>query len=371
MSVRGEVRNLSRAPSGHAYFTIRDEGAQLACVLFRMDAEAVPFPLRDGLSVVVRAQLDFYPGRGLPQLLVRTVRHQGVGDLWLAFEQTRDRLARDGLLDAARKRPIPRFPRRVGLVTSESGAAIHDVLHVLRRRYPLGCVLVSPALVQGAEAPGSLVAAIRQLQDASVDVIVLARGGGAAEDLWAFNDEGLARVIASSAVPVVAAVGHETGVTIAGLVADVRAPTPSAAAEVVAPNVEELERRVRSLGATLVREMRTRLVDARQRLDGFALGLTPAAMAARRSDARHRLVAARTGLLGIARILERHRQSLVSLFARLDALSPRATMRRGYAIALKHGHVLASVGDVGPGDPLLLLVQDGEIACRVTRTTKQ
>jgi exodeoxyribonuclease VII large subunit len=370
--VRGEVRDLSRAPSGHAYFTLRDEGAQLACVLFRADADGLASPLRDGLSIVVHANLDFYPGRGQPQLLVRTLRPHGLGELWLAFEATRAALAREGLLDPARKRALPRFPRRIGLVTSEAGAAIHDVLHVLRRRYPLARVLHSPAAVQGDGAPASLVEAIERLHACGgMDVILLARGGGSAEDLWAFNDETLARAIAASRVPVVAAVGHETDVTIAGLVADVRAPTPSAAAELAVPDVAELERRFASHASTLVREIAARLRDLQQRTDVRGAALVPATLTARIAGSRHGLHAARAGLLAVRQRLQRHRQALESALARLDALSPLATLRRGFAIAVRGERVVASVAGVAAGDPLLVLLQDGDVECRVTRTKRR
>ena len=369
--VGGEVRDLARAPSGHAYFTLRDDGAQLACVLFRADADAAP-GLRDGAAVVVHADLDFYPGRGQPQLLVRTVRSRGVGDLWVAFEAARAALARDGLLAAGRKRPLPRFPRRVGLVTSEAGAAVHDVLHVLRRRYPLATVLVAPASVQGEGAAASVSRALRTLDArGDVDVILVARGGGSAEDLWAFNDEGLARAIAACRAPVVAAIGHETDVTIAGLVADVRAPTPSAAAEMAVPDATELERFLASLGSALLRSMVARLRDARLRVDALGTALSPASLTVRASAARHRLSVAGAGLRAFLPRLRRHRQALDSSRARLEALSPLATLRRGFAVAVKDGRVLASVAGVAAGDPLLMLLQDGDVECRVIRTRRR
>ena len=370
--VRGEVRDFSRAPSGHAYFTLRDEGAQLACVLFRADGDASAAPIRDGLSVLVRADLDFYPGRGQPQLLVRAVRPHGLGDLWRAFEATRSALAQEGLLDVGRKRSLPRFPNRIGLVTSETGAAFHDVLHVLRRRYMLAEIVLSPAAVQGESAPASLVDAIARLNDrGDVDVILLARGGGSSEDLWAFNDERLARAIATSRVPIVAAVGHETDVTIAGMAADVRAPTPSAAAELAVPDAADLGRSLCSLRGSLVREIQRRLRDAQQRADGLGAALTPQILAARLETARHRQNAARAGVEEVRRMLQRHRQTLNGLLGRLEALSPFTTLCRGYAIAVKGERIVASVAGVSPGDPLLLMLQDGDVECRVTRTKQR
>ena len=369
--VGGEVRDLTRAPSGHAYFTLRDDGAQLACVLFRADAAAAS-DLRDGAAVVVHADLDFYPGRGQPQLLVRTVRPRGLGDLWVAFEATRAALARDGLLAAGRKRRLPRFPRRVGLVTSETGAAVHDVLTVLRRRYPLASVLLAPASVQGEGAADSVSRAIRRLDvRGGVDVILVARGGGSAEDLWAFNDEGLAHAIAASRVPVVAAIGHETDVTIAGLVADVRAPTPSAAAELAVPDAAEIERALASLRSALARGLTARLRDARLRADALGTALSPASLAVRASAARHRLTAAHAGLRAFVPRLLHHRQTLDAARARLETLSPLATFRRGFAVALKGGRVLTSVAGVAAGDSFLMLLQDGDVECRVVRTRRR
>ena len=370
--VRGEVRDLFHAPSGHAYFTLRDEGGQLACVLFRSDGDSLSAPLRDGLAVLVRADLDFYPGRGQPQLLVRAIRPQGAGDRWLAFEATREALAREGLLDAARKRPLPRFPRRIGLVTSESGAAVHDVLHVLRRRYPVARVVLSAAVVQGDAAPASLAAGISRLNErGGVDVILLVRGGGSSEDLWAFNDEGLARAIAASRVPVVAAVGHETDVTIAGMAADVRAPTPSAAAELAVPDAAGLESSVKNFGGDLRREVLRRLRDAQQRADGLGGALTPQILTARLEGVRHRLAAALTGLDEVRRFLQLRRQTLAAILGRLDALSPRTTLRRGFAIALKGEQVVATVAGLAAGDPLLVMLQDGDVECRVVQTKRR
>lgn len=365
--VRGEVRDLVRPPSGHTYFTIRDEGAQLACVLFRADAIDTD-AVRDGLSVLVRADLDFYATRGVPQLVVRSIHPRGVGDLWVAFEATKTALAREGLLDATRKRPLPPFPGRIGLVTSEAGQALHDVVQILRRRYPLATVILSPAAVQGEEAPTSLVAALTRLGSVPLDVIIVARGGGSTEDLWAFNDEALARAIAAAPVPVVVAVGHETDITIAGLVADVRAPTPSAAAQSVAPDVVELRRTLQSVKADLVREGWRVLRDLRQWTDGLGAALTPEALAGVLAETRHRLASSRARLLDAGRQFRRHREALDGLFRRLDAVGPLPTLRRGYAIALRDAQVVASARSLAVGDDLRLKFQDGDVGCRVTNT---
>src|SRR2546427_354006 len=237
--VRGEVSNLQRAPSGHVFFTLKDATAQLSCTLFREDAEMLGFDLEDGMDVVVSGDVDVFPRRGSVQLLIKAATPAGVGAFWAAYQKTRKKLAAEGLFDAARKRPLPGFPQRIGVVTSEIGAVVHDIVTILRRRYPIAHLVIAPALVQGPEAPASLRRALAVVAD-RVDVVIVARGGGSLEDLWCFNDEGLARAVAASRVPVVSAIGHETDVTIVDFVADVRAATPSAAAELVSPDVTEL-----------------------------------------------------------------------------------------------------------------------------------
>src|SRR3990170_1654109 len=239
--VRGEVADLSRPPSGVMYFNLADASSKISCVLFRSAVPSVRFELRDGIEVLAEGDVDVFPAKGQVQFIVRSLSPIGRGAYWLSFEQVRDRLAAEGLFDASRKRPLPRFPQVIGLVASEAGAAMHDVLAVLGRRYPLAEVLVSPCLVQGAEAPVSIEAALDRIAGV-VDVAVVARGGGSLDDLWCFNDERVARSIARFPAPVVSAIGHETDVTIADFVADVRAPTPSAAAELVSPAREDLRR---------------------------------------------------------------------------------------------------------------------------------
>ncbi len=243
--VTGEISNLHQARSGHAYFTLKDEGGQLRAALFRGNASRIRFELEEGLEVVAEAEVSIYAARGDLQLIVRQLEPLGVGALQLAFEQLRKRLAAAGLFDAERKRPIPAFPRRLGLVTSPTSAAIRDVLQVAARRFPATPILISPTLVQGDAAPDQIAAAIARLAEVpDVDAILLVRGGGSLEDLWAFNTEVVAHAIARSRIPVVAGVGHETDLTIADLVADLRAPTPSAAAMQVLPDRVELARLV-------------------------------------------------------------------------------------------------------------------------------
>src|SRR3989442_1213866 len=272
--VRGEVSNLQRAPSGHVFFTLKDATAQLSCTLFREDAEMLGFDLEDGMDVVVSGDVDVFPRRGSVQLLIKAATPAGVGAFWAAYQKTRKKLAAEGLFDAARKRSLPSYPRKIGVVTSEVGAVVHDIVTILRRRYPIAHIVIAPALVQGPEAPASLRRALAFVAD-RVDVVIVARGGGSLEDLWCFNDEGLARAVAASRSPVVSAIGHETDVTIVDFVADVRAATPSAAPELVSPHATELMARVNGAGRSLVGEIREALQVARTCVIGLRERLSP------------------------------------------------------------------------------------------------
>src|SRR6267378_843271 len=272
--VRGEVSNLQTAPAGHVFFTLKDATAQVSCTLFREDAELLGFDLEDGMDVVVSGDVDVFPRKGTVQLVVRAATPAGVGAFWAAYQRTRKKLAAEGLFDATRKRPLPSFPRRIGVVTSEMGAVVHDIVTILRRRYPIAHVIVAPALVQGRGAPASLRRALAAVAD-RVDVVILARGGGSLEDLWCFNDEGLARAVATCRVPVVSAIGHETDVTIVDFVADVRAATPSAAAELVSPNSVELMARINGAGRSLVGEIHEALRGARNLATALRERLSP------------------------------------------------------------------------------------------------
>jgi len=323
--VDGEISNLRRQASGHQYFTLKDEGAQLACVLFRGSVRNVELRLEDGLRVEALGELSVYEPRGSYQLVVRTVRAKGLGGLQAQFEALKAKLHAEGLFDAERKRALPAMPRVVCLVTSPSGAAVRDMLNILSRRAPWTRVLVYPVRVQGREAPGEIIAALRRIAAESgrglpeIDTVVVTRGGGSLEDLWAFNDEALARAIAEFPLPVVAAVGHEIDFTIADFVADLRAPTPSAAAELIVPDGAQLRQRLERLGATLALRARRALREAEAALERLARGAL----------AREPL-----------RALERHEQALDYLEERLRA---RAGMRLDAVASLldRHAQVLA------------------------------
>ncbi len=364
--VRGETSNVQRAATGIVYFTLRDEGAQIASVLFRSVAESLPFDVEDGMAVLATGDVDLYARRGEIQLVVQTIAPEGVGLFWATFQKTRKTLEAAGLFAAARKRPLPTFPKRVGLVTSEHGAAVHDLVTILRRRWPLAEVVLAPSLVQGAEAPASLRRALEDVQS-RVDVVIVARGGGSLEDLWCFNDEALARAIAACPVPVVSAVGHETDVTIADFVADVRAPTPSAAAELVSPSLEELRDQIRSLGRTAVDTMRDVLRQGHRNLALAGSRLSPQSLQQDVQEQGEALQRLGRGLRdSLVRGLRSASERLDALQGRLDAVSPLGTLRRGYAIVERdHGQVVTRAASVKASESLVVRLQDGRLHVHV------
>jgi len=367
--VVGEISNLRRAPSGHAYFTLKDDQAQLRAVLFRSAAVRLPFDPEDGLEVVAEAEVTVYAARGDLQLVVRHMEPRGLGALQLAFEQLRARLEAEGLFDPAKKRALPRWPRRVGVVTSSAGAALQDVIEVSGQRMPGIPLLVAAARVQGEGAEHELAAALAALGDVpDVDVILLVRGGGSLEDLRPFNTERVARAILASRVPVVAGVGHEVDVTIADLAADARAPTPSSAAALALPDHSAWLDRVRALRRRLAGAAGARVARAGQRLARLSGALRAHAPAAR-------LAAQRARLATLARALEREgaraialrRERVAALAARLDALSPLGVLGRGYAIVrAADGRVLRSAREVAVGDAVSIRLHEGEVEATAT-----
>jgi len=344
--VAGEVTGWKRHGSGHCYFTLRDANARLRCVMFRTDAQRLPTDPEEGMEVRALGTLTLYEKGGEFQLVVRELEAQGAGGLWrLAFERLRARLEQEGLLAPERKRPLPRFPATVGVITSPDGAALHDILHVIERRAPWTRVLFCPARVQGEGAAEDLARALSVFYVAPIaEVLIIGRGGGSVEDLWAFNEEVLARAIAASPIPVVSAVGHEIDVTIADLVADARAPTPSAAAELVVPDRLALGREVAILTARMRAAVGRRVSSARDEVDGLRDALNDA----------------------IGQTLRRRAERLEVVAGRLDALSPLAALRRGYAVPLgEDGRILRSARQFEPGGRVRLRVVDGRVDCRV------
>lgn len=370
--VAGEVSNLHSARSGHVYFTLKDEVGQLRAALFRGNASRLRFELEEGLEVVAEAEVSIYAARGDLQLIVRSLEPRGVGALQLAFEQLRKRLQAAGFFEEDRKREIPEYPRRIGLVTSPTSAAVRDVLKVAGRRFPATPILISPTLVQGADAAEEIAKAIERVGHVpGVDVILVVRGGGSLEDLWAFNTEAVARAIADSPVPVVTGVGHETDLTIADLVADLRAPTPSAAAMQSLPDGQALSRLIgRDLGR-LFSATRAQIDGHSARLDRLSQVLRARSPRARVALARSRAERAVTAAdQAMTRHLDRRRRRLAEAASRLHALSPLGVLGRGYALVRRErdGAILRSATEVGIGERLDVRLASGRVAAEVVAT---
>jgi exodeoxyribonuclease VII large subunit len=371
--VEGEVSNFKHHASGHMYFTLKDATSQIRAVMFRAANRTLKFRPGDGLAVQVRASLGIYERRGEYQLYVEHMEPKGLGALQLAFEQLKARLAAEGLFDEARKREIPRLPRRIGIVTSPSGAAIQDMLNIIDRRFASVEILIYPARVQGEGAAEEIVAGIAALNArGDLDVMIVGRGGGSIEDLWAFNEEIVARAIAASKVPVISAVGHETDFTIADFVADLRAPTPSAAAELVVAHKAELAQRLDDLTSRLDSALLHRVSAGRQRLTflGRHLALLNPVEQVRRQ--RERVAVAAETLRGALRTrLKLWEGELRALVGKLESLSPLAILGRGYSITrlLPDLRVVKDAASVRPGEAVSILLHRGSLACRVEERT--
>ena len=413
--VEGEISNCRHAPSGHIYFTLKDASAQLPVVLFRREAQLLRFRVTDGLAVLVRGRISVYESRGQLQLIAETLEPRGAGSLQLAFEQLKARLLAEGLFDASRKRPLPAFPRSVGVITSPAGAVIRDIVTVVRRRHASLNLLIYPAVMQGPNSPGSVAAGIRFFNRSPqlADIILIARGGGSLEDLACFNDEALARIIAASKIPTVSAVGHETDFTIADFVADLRAPTPSAAAELITAAQHRIEDRVSALDHRLRRAVRLTLLEARQRYDRLSASAVLRSVThsinrrAQRIDElalrldgavhrRHRLQADRLRALAdrlrrqeptlrlaasrrrqeraltrlersAAALIATRRARLAAATVRLEALSPLSVLSRGYALVYNaEGRLLRSAAEAAPGETIHARLAEGSLTAQVT-----
>jgi exodeoxyribonuclease VII large subunit len=372
--VAGEISNFSRPSSGHLYFTLKDAKASLRCVMWRNAAARLPFALQDGDAVEVHGSFSVYESGGQYQLYADAIRPRGAGALYAEFLRLKARLEAEGLFAEERKRPIPLWPRQIGIVTSPTGAALRDMLNTLRRRYPLVEVILAPSAVQGEEAPPGLVRALQALnQLASPDVILLARGGGSIEDLWAFNDERVARAIVASAAPVISGVGHQTDFTIADFVADLRAPTPTAAAELATPDRADLMTDLNDLYQRLCRAAQSQTSAQRWQLKDLSARLDRRSPRARIQSDRQRLdeMARRAGVV-LSHRLQLQQARLLGLERRLAALNPLAILQRGYAIVTQpNGALLRSVAQIAVGDPLRVRVSDGEFGVRVTPKTNE
>ena len=368
--VRGEISNYKLYPSGHHYFTLKDAEGSLKCVLFKGNAFSLRFKPQNGMSVLAVGRVSVYPRDGAYQLYCTRMIPDGAGDLQLAFEQLKERLWKEGLFDQARKQPLPAFPHRIGIVTSPAGAAVHDMLRILGKRYPLCKVILLPVRVQGEEAAGEIARAIAYANSRSLcDLLIVGRGGGSMEDLWAFNEEVVARAVCASEIPVISAVGHEPDVTISDFAADLRAATPSNAAELAVPDREELRAQLASLQKEMAAALQRKAQLARTRLE--ALIAHPALRDPMNliRDRRLHLDAALSGLAAAQNAqTQAHRQHLTALTASLDAMSPLKVLARGYAaVTDPEGRLITSVEAAKTRDILDITFRDGTIRTKPDR----
>ena len=369
VAVLGEISNYKVYPSGHHYFTLKDEGTALKCVMFKGSAIRLRFRPENGMKIIAMGKISVFPRDGAYQLYCTAMAMDGIGDLHAAFEQLKAKLGAQGLFDPDHKKALPKYPGTIGIITSSAGAAVHDMLRILRKRYPLTKVRLLPVRVQGVEAPGEIVAAIRYANHHKLaDLLIVGRGGGSIEDLWAFNDERVAYAIYESQIPVISAVGHEPDVTISDFVADLRAATPSNAAELAVPDQESLRQTLDSMLESMAFSLQRQLKGARQHLNTLAsssaLQSPDAYLRQRReilSATTNRLIAAQSYGIAVKK------QRFVALTSKLDAMSPLKVLTRGYAMTQREdGSLLKSVKSVSVGESILVSLQDGVVTAQVS-----
>ena len=369
VAVRGEISNYKVYPSGHHYFTLKDEGAALKCVMFKGNTMRLRFRPENGMKVIAMGKISVFPRDGAYQLYCTAMAMDGIGDLYAAFEQLKRKLEAQGLCDPAHKKSLPKYPGTIGIITSSAGAAVHDMLRILRKRYPLAKVRLLPVRVQGVEAPDEIAGAIRYANmHRLADLLIVGRGGGSIEDLWAFNDERVAYAIYQSDIPVISAVGHEPDVTISDFVADLRAATPSNAAELAVPDQDALRQTLDSMSTAMATALFRQLTAARrqyQLLSAHPALQSPVGYLEQRRKSlellKNRLVSAQTH--GISNRKARY----IAMTAKLDAMSPLKVLTRGYAMAqMEDGTVLRSVAQVNTGDTIKISVSDGTLSAAVT-----
>ena len=368
IAVRGEISNYKLYPSGHHYFTLKDEGAALKCVMFKSSAQRLRFRPENGMKIIAMGKVSVYSRDGVYQLSCTALAMDGVGDLYAAFEQLKGKLAKEGLFDPAHKKALPRFPGTIGIITSSAGAAVHDMLRILRKRYPLTNVRLLPVRVQGAEAPGEIAAAIRYANRYTLaDLLIVGRGGGSIEDLWAFNDERVAYAIYESAIPVISAVGHEPDVTISDYVADLRAATPSNAAELAVPDQQALRQTLDSFSTVMANALSRQIKASRQHLkvlsESQSLKSPTGYLEQRRKNLqllRNRMISAQNASLS------KSKQRYIANTSKLDAMSPLKVLTRGYSMAqTEDGTLLRSVSQVELGQRISVSLSDGRISATV------
>ena len=374
ISVRGELSNYKVYPSGHHYFTLKDSESSLRCVMFKNNALRLRFRPESGMSVTAFGRISVFPRDGAYQLYCSALMPEGAGDLQLAFEQLKKKLSEEGLFDEAHKKELPAYPKRIAIITSSAGAAVHDMIRILSRRWPMSKVLLLPVRVQGEEAPAEIVGAIRYANRHAIsDLIITGRGGGSIEDLWAFNDERVARAIYASEIPVISAVGHEPDVTISDYVADRRASTPSNAAEIAVPDASEERQALDSLSIRASQAMDKRLRQLRSDLENLRSRRVLRDAGAYLDDRRVELDHMREKLGAVMENeLGRKRREQVRLAAALDAMSPLRVLTRGYAVASdENGRIVSSVKMIGTGARLRLKLSDGSADCRVESVNEE
>lgn len=368
IAVRGEISNYKLYPSGHHYFTLKDEGAALKCVMFKSSAQRLRFRPENGMRIIAMGKVSVYPRDGVYQLSCTALAMDGIGDLYAAFEQLKGKLAREGLFDPSHKKPLPQYPGTIGIITSSAGAAVHDMLRILRKRYPLTNVRLLPVRVQGAEAPGEIAAAIRYANHYKLaDLLIVGRGGGSIEDLWAFNDERVAFAIYESAIPVISAVGHEPDVTISDFVADLRAATPSNAAELAVPDQQALRQTLDSFSNVMANALGRQIKASRKHLkvlsESQSLKSPTGYLEQRRKNLqllRNRMISAQNASLA------RNKQRYIANISKLDAMSPLKVLTRGYSMAqTEDGTLLRSVSQVELGQRISVSLSDGRISATV------
>jgi len=361
--IKGEISNFKKHYSGHMYITLKDEGGVLKAVMFRSSADKLGFMPQDGMKVMARGRLSVYEAGGAYQLYIEEMQRDGMGDLYLAYEKLKKKLMEEGLFEEGYKKPIPKCPKRVGVVTATTGAAVRDIINVITRRFPLAEIVIYPSLVQGAGAAPDIIRAIEYFdRTKSVDVIIAGRGGGSIEDLWAFNEESVARAIFACSVPIISAVGHETDFTIADFVADMRAPTPSAAAEIAVPSATELIASISVMKSRIINAITKQNENRRLRIKSLSLKspIDRVRQYSLRVDSYAKSMEQNMNM----RILE-GRKNFGQLAAKLDALSPLAVMARGYAVASKEdGSVVRSAGDLASGEEFDLRLRTDTVKCK-------
>lgn len=370
--VKGEISNFkNHYATGHFYFTLKDETSQIRAVMFKSSASKMKFMPEDGMKVTAHGRISSFVRDGTYQLYADSMEPDGIGSLYIAFEQLKRKLEREGLFDQSRKKPLPKIPTRVGIITSATGAAIRDMINVCGRRFPYAKLVLFPSLVQGPDAPPQLIAGLNYFNmTRSVDVIIIGRGGGSIEDLWAFNDEGVARAVAASAIPVISAVGHETDFTICDFAADKRAPTPSAAAELAVPDTAELKHKINNIISRESAVLLQMLSAKRETLARYEKSRYLSSPGHMIDDRRMALVLSSERLMtSAAHVNEIKKHALSALSGKLEALSPLAVLSRGYGVvSSEEGKVIKEIADVSVGDKITVKVRDGEIYAGVSGT---